>query len=136
MEVSLSKQHTTNTLINEYHSKRALPYYIATSYPIGKQWLKVKSSIIDINNHLNEVLLYFDSLNKKLSLGLCLVDTFSDHFSFISVNWKDSDTLTFYCNRLKDIHRKSLMNQNTMLIIVDASVKNNIATGISHICRG
>ena len=28
----------------------------------------------------------FDSLNKKLSFGFCLVDTFSDNFSFISVN--------------------------------------------------
>jgi len=128
MEASLSKQHTTNTLINEYHSKKTLPYYKATSYLIAKQWLKVKSSIMDINNHLNKVLLYFDSLNKNLSLGLCLVDTFSDHFSFISVNWKNSDTLTFHCNRLKDIHSKSLMNQNTMLIIVNASVKNNVAT--------
>jgi len=91
---------------------------------------------MDINNCLNKVLSFFDSLNKELSPGFHLVDTFLDCFSFVSVNWKNPDALTFHCNRLKDIHKESLMNQDIMLIIMDTSVKNNVATLISHICRG
>ena len=75
-------------------------------------------------------------LNKELSPGFCLIDTFSDHFDFISVNWKDPDILTSYCNRLNNIYEDSLINQDTMLIIADISVKNNIATLISYIYRG
>ena len=59
---------------------------MATYHLMAKQWLKVKSSMINTNNCLNEVLLSFDSLNKELSLSFCLVDTFSDHFSFLSVS--------------------------------------------------
>jgi len=76
--VFFSKQHVINTLINEHHSKKALPYYITMSHLTAKQWLKVKSSIINTNN----------CLNKELSLGFYLVDTFLDHFPFISVNQK------------------------------------------------
>ena len=86
--VFFPKQHVINTLINEHHSKKALPYYITMSHLTAKQWLKVKSSIINTNNCLNKVLHSFNSLNKELSLGFYLVNTFSDHFSFISVNQK------------------------------------------------
>jgi len=41
---------------------------------------------MDTKNHLNKVLPPFNSLNKELSPRFHLVDTFSDHFSFISVN--------------------------------------------------
>ena len=76
--VFFPKQYVINTLINEHYSKKALPYYITMSHLTAKQWLKVKSSIINTNN----------CLNKELSLGFYLVDTFLDHFPFISVNQK------------------------------------------------
>ena len=89
---------------------------------------------MDINNCLNKVLPSFDSLNKKLSPGFCLVDTFLDYFPF--VNWKSPDTLTSYYNRLSNILENSPINQNIMLIIADASIKNKVATLVSHIYRG
>ena len=64
----------------------AIPYHMATSYLMIKQHSKIKGFIIDINNHLNKVLSSFDSLNKEHSSGFYLVNTFSDHFSFLSVN--------------------------------------------------
>jgi len=83
---SLPKQHAINTLVDEHHSKKTLLHCMATSHLTAKQWSKVKSSIMDINNCLNKVLHYFDSLNKELSLGFHSVNTFLDHFSFVSVN--------------------------------------------------
>ena len=41
---------------------------------------------MNTNNHLNKVLLFFDSLNKELPVDFHLVNTFSDHFSFLSVS--------------------------------------------------
>ncbi len=58
-----------NTLIDLHHLKQASPYYIAISYLTSKQ-KKIKSPIVDINHHLNQVLPAFDSLNKGLLLGL------------------------------------------------------------------
>ena len=74
--------------------------------------MKIKSSIINTNNHLNEIFPAFDSLNRKLSLGFHLVNTFHNCFSFY------------------------LVNQNTVLVISNTSIKNNITTSVSHICRG
>jgi len=77
-----------NILIDKHHSKKALPHYIVTYYPTAKQWFKIRSLIMNTNNYLNKVLPFFDSLNKELPIGFHLVNTFSDHFSFLSVSEK------------------------------------------------
>ena len=68
------------------------------------------------NNHLNKVLFSFDSLNKKLFSDFHLVDTFSDHFSFLLVNQKNSNTLASHCNRLNNIIKNSLINRKYKVI--------------------
>jgi len=95
--------------------------------------LKIKSSIINTNNCLNKV---FPFLNKELSLGFHLVDTFSDCFYFYSVNQKDADAIISHQNKLDSIYGDSLINLDTVLIISDTSVKNNMATLILYIYRG
>jgi len=79
----LPKQHAICLLLNNQHSRKAISHHIASSFLIPKQQAKIKSFIIDINNYLNEVISSFDSLNKELSLGFCLINTFPDCFSFI-----------------------------------------------------
>ena len=48
---------------------------------ILKQRLKIKSSIVDVNNCLNGILPAFNSLHKALSSGFYLVDIFQNCFS-------------------------------------------------------
>jgi len=84
--VSLSKQYTINSLLDEHHSKKATSYHIATCHLTFKQYLKIKSSIVDTKNHLNEIFAAFDSLNRELFASFYLVDTFPNHFSFYLVN--------------------------------------------------
>jgi len=82
-------------LLRRSQSLTSYPLPLSMLHPRGihhnKQLLKVKSPIVNTNNHLNEVFPSFDSLNKELSSGFHLVDTFSDYFSFYSVNRKDAD---------------------------------------------
>jgi len=132
---SLLKQHTINFILDKHHSKKTSLHYIAMSDFMLKQCLKIKSSIIDINNWLNKVFSFFDSLNKENFSDFYLVNTFSNYFSFHSVNWKDSNILTTYCNRLENIYENSLINQDIILIISDISIKNNVATLVSYIHR-
>ena len=61
-----------NLLLDKYHSKKAMLYYISITHFISKQHIKIKSPIIDTNNCLNKV------------------------FSFLSVNLKNSNALTTY----------------------------------------
>ena len=97
--------------------------------------MKVKSPIVDINHHLNQVLLAFNSLNKKLFPSFWLVDTFPDHFFFNIVKCNDAKVRTTYLNQLKNIYQNSSNSPDTMFIISNASVKNNIITFISYVQR-
>ena len=90
----LSRQYIIKSLLDKYHFKSAKPHHIATFQLIAKQLSKIKSSIVDTNNCLNEVFSSFDSLNKELSLGFHLVDFFPNCFSFLTVNQKDHKSLT------------------------------------------
>ena len=103
---------------------------------IDKQWYKIKSSIIDSNNWLNKVFSAFNRLHKKLSSSFRLVDNFSNCYSFYTVNWKNTEVKNAYLCFLDKIFDNSLSNFNTVLVISDASVKNNVATLISHIHQG
>ena len=93
-------------LIDKHHSKKALLHYRITPHLIAKQWFKIKSLIINTNNYLNKVLPSFDSLNKELSVSFHLVNTFSDHFSFLSVSQK------YYNLKTKELIKKKNIELN------------------------
>jgi len=90
---------------------------------------------VDTNNCLKKIYLVFDSLNKKLSSGFHLVDTFPDYFSFYLVNCKDIDAKIIHQNKLENIYEASFNNQDTILIISDVSIKNNTATLVLYIWK-
>ena len=75
------------------------------------------------------------SLNKELSLEFQLIDTFSDCFFFYTVNHKNTKVRTAYWSKLENSIKGSFNSHDIMLIISDASVKNNIATSVLHIRR-
>jgi len=91
---------------------------MAISQLTPKQNQKIKSPIIDINHHLNQVLPAFDNLNKELSSGFRLVDIFSDCFSFNIVKHKDAKARIAYLNKLENIYRASKNNPDILFIII------------------
>jgi len=107
-----------NSLWNEHHSKKAKSCHITIAYLTSKQWLKIKSLIVDTNNCLNKIFPSFDSLNRELSPSFHLVDTFPDCFSFHLINWKDANVKIAHCKKLNSIYKNSLIDQNMVLIIV------------------
>ena len=98
-----------------------------------KQNLKIKSPIVDINHRLNQILPTFDNLNKELFPSLRLVNTFPNHFSFNIVKCKDAKARTAHLNKLENVYRASKDDPNTLFIISDASLKNNITTSVTYI---
>ena len=66
--------------------------------------------------------------------GFQLVDNFADHFSFNTVNCKNTEVKNAYICTLNKIFDDFLLNPNTTLVISDASIKNNVVTLILHIC--
>jgi len=60
------QKHAIISLLDDQHFKKITSHCMATSLLIPKQQAKIQSSIIDINNCLNEVLPSFDFLNVEL----------------------------------------------------------------------
>ena len=131
--VSLPKQYAINSLLDNHHSKKAKHYCLSIGNFTDRQWLKIKSSIVDTNNYLNKVYLSFNILYKDLLPGFHLVDNFPNHFSFYTVNWKNIENMNAHIWSLDKLLEDYSLNPNIVLIISNPSVRNNIATSISHI---
>lgn len=100
-----------------------------------KQWLKVKSSIVDTNNYLNRVFPSFNSFHKELSSGFKLVDNFSDYFYFHIVNYKDKESKEVHLCKINKIFKDTSSDFNSIFDIFDANIKNNVWLDYSIIAK-
>ena len=100
---------------------------------VFEQRLKVKSSIVNTNSCLNRILSFFNSPHKELISGFRLVDTFSNCFSFNITGCKVNNYKTAHLQKLNNIFKDSLYDSKSIIVISDASIKNNAATSIAHI---
>jgi len=90
----------------------------------------IKGPVVDMDNCFKKVFPSFNSLNPEFAPGCRIIDIFSSHFSFNLFSKCNDDNLKSQIHQL-DI--KSLNNLSYALIIINASIKNNITTSISHI---
>ena len=98
-----------------------------------KQRLKIKRLIINANNRLNGIFKSFDPFNHEFSSSNRLVDSFSSHFSFFLLDRKGVDFRKTYLYKLDKVIFNASADPKTAVIILDASIKNNITIFISHI---
>ena len=130
---SLPKQHAINSLLNYHHSKEAKLHWLTIDNFTEKQRLKIKSSVVDTNNYLNEIHPSFNRLHRELSPGLCLCDNLSNCFSFYKVDKKKHENIHNHLKSLDKLLFNSSLNPNIVIIIADTRIRNNIATSVSHI---
>ena len=92
----------------------------------------IKGPVVDMDNCFNEVFPFFDPLNSEFSLGCRIIDILSNCFSFHLFSKCKDDNLKAQIQQLDNLAIKSSSIPSHTLIIMDASIKNNIATSISH----
>ena len=80
--VSLPSNHVVKALLYCHHSNASNLHCLSLEKLSSKKKFKVKSSMINTNNCLNEILSSFNSLHKEPTPGFQLVDIFSNYFSF------------------------------------------------------
>jgi len=99
----------------------------------NRQRSLTKGHLIDSNIKSYGIFPSFSPLNPEFSPGHHIIDNFSNHFSFNLVNKNDKNPNKTHAQELDDmvLHNSSL--PHTALVITDASIKNDIATSISHI---
>ena len=75
----------------------------------------------------------FSPLDPEFSPGHRIIDNFSNCFSFNLVNKKEKGKNNHRAQELDEMVLQNSLVPNTALVITDASIKNDIATSISHI---
>jgi len=73
----------------------------------------------------------FSLTHPELSPGFRIIDNFSDRFSFNFCNKEKKDKL--HLHQLDSVVIESSLLQSIAIVTTDTSIKNNIATFISHI---
>ena len=129
----LPSNHTIKTLFESRYSNGSHLHCLSLENITSKQWLNIKSSIVDTNNHLNGIFPSFYSFNSEFSPDFRLIDLFSSCFSFYQANCKDKDCKTTHLCKLDDIFKDASLNTNLVIIVSGASIKNSVATSIAHI---
>jgi len=76
---------------------------------------------------------FFHSLNSKLSLGTRLVNIFSSCFSFHKADCHNKESKIAYCKKLDELVLNVLLKPNTIIVVFDTSIRNNIAISITHV---
>jgi len=125
--------HAIRFLLKYRYSNEACLYQLSLKNITFMQHFKIKSSIINANNCLNRTFLSFDTLNSEFSPGNRLTSSFSNCLSFHIINYKDKESKNSYLCILNKIVFEASSKANSVIIILDASIKNNIATSINHI---
>ena len=88
-----------------------------------------KGHLIDSCNKAYDIYPSLSPLHQEFTPGFCLSDIFSDHFSFNLVN-KEKNKIKNRVQELNDMVLQISSSPNNALIIMDTSIKNDIATSI------
>ena len=129
----LPANHIIRDLIDDlpYQSKEPNPY--AVSSLMNRQKNIAKGHLINSCNNFYGIFPSFSPLHQEFTPGFCLSDIFSNCFSFNLTNKKEKNKDKIHAQKLDDMALQVSSSPNTVLIVTDASIKNNIATSISHI---
>ena len=95
-----------------------------------RQWSLIKGHLVDMTNRFNKIFPSFSPLHSEFFPECRIIDKFSDCFSFnVCIKEKDNKYRT---HQLDEIVLESSSFPFTAIIASDASIKNNVATLISH----
>ena len=126
---SLSHNYIIKSILSSDGLSKHNPHSLSFDILTFKQRLHLSSPLIDMDNKKNEFLPSFDPFDQEFSPGNCLIDFFSNRFSFYS--WKKS--IKIHIKNLDDIVLTASSNYSLAIVISDASIKNHVTMSILHI---
>ena len=128
---ALPENHLIRTLMgnpfNMHNKSSPLSINMLTEH----QKTIIKGHLINSNNKLFGIFSSFFPLNPEFNPGSRIVDIFPDQVSFNLANKAKSDKLHF--QQVDDMMLHSSSLPHMAIVVTDTSVKNNIATSVSHI---
>ena len=88
---------------------------------------------MDMDNRTNKVFPSFDSFSSEFSPRDRLIDVFPSCFSFHFTNRKSKENIKAYIHRLNKITLLLSADPKSIVIVLNTSIKNQVATLIAHI---
>jgi len=129
----LPDNHILKNLLNDNHPSNKS----YNSHNIGsltnRQRSLTKGHLVDSNIKSYGIFPSFSPLDPEFFPSHRIIDNFSNRFSFNLVNKKEKNQNKICDQELDDMVLRCSSEPHTALVITDASIKNNIATSISHI---
>ena len=86
-----------------------------------------------MDNNFNKVFSSFFSFHCEFSSRNRLIDIFPNHFSFHLLNRKSDDDIKSHLHKLNNIIFQILLDPHSVVIVLDASIKNHVVTSISYV---
>jgi len=130
---SLPSNHILKSLLKVRHSNNHEVHWLLLERLTPRLYLNIKDSVVDMNNRTNEIFSSFDLFNKEFSLEDRLIDIFSSCFFFHSTARKSKESLKMHIHKLDNITLQVSADPKSVVIVSDASIKNQVATLIAHI---
>ena len=103
---------------------------VSLKFLTSHQRSNIKRHLVDSNDKAYGIFPFFSPFHLELSLDSRIIDNFSDQFSFnLSIRNKNKKIC---CQQLDNIVLEASSSSSTAIIVLDASIKNDIATSILH----
>jgi len=99
----------------------------------NRQRAQTKGHLTDSYNKSLGIFPSFSPISIEFSPRNHIIDNFSDRFSFNLVNRKEKTEINNCALELDEMVLQASSSPHTALVITDASIKNDIATSVSHI---
>ena len=130
---SLPSNHILWSLMEPKAYTLCKPHSLSLGFLLKCQCKLIKGPVVDMDNCFNKLFLFFDFLNPEFMPECRIINTLSSHFSFYLFIKYNEDNLKSRVQQLDHIAIESSSNPSHAFIIIDASIKNNIVTSISHV---
>ena len=129
----LPANHILNNLMNDDPPSHKMYKVHNIGSLTNHQRSLTKGHIVDSNVKSYGIFPSFSPLDPEFLPGHRIIDIFSNRLSFNLVNKKEKNHIKIRCQELDDLTLHCSSKSNTTFVISDASIKNDIATSISHV---
>ena len=129
----LPKNHILNNLLDDSpHQSNSFKSHNMGSLT-NQQKVLAKGHLINSKFKSYGIFPSFSPLDPEFAPRHRIIDNFSNRFSFNLANKKEKEKNNHHVQELDEMVLQNSLDPNTALVITNASVKNDIATSISHI---
>ena len=126
----LLPNHPIWSLMDSPSSSSKCQHPISLSTLTDCQRSLIKGHLVNSNNKLYGIFPSFSPLHPEFSPGSRIIDNFSDCFSFNLSNKEKNDKI--HLQQLNNMVLESSSSISIAIVVMDASIKNDIATSISY----